>query len=273
MENLPARTGWTWVRQGFALFMRQPAEMLTTFLAYLLLMFGIGLIQVVGQIFWMLILPILSIGFMQACANIEQGKRVFPSVLLTGFRSSARTNLLKLGGLYMLTLLLVLGTAILVDDGTLWKVLNNQVELNRKTMDESNIMLPMLLSIILYLPAAMAFWYAAALVQWKKMSLGKAIFYSFFAVWRAKLAFLVYGLAWLVIGVILPAMLSRLIQSLSSDVTLASVLLLPISIILSVIFYCSFYATYKTLFGAIEEELPPATGPGSDADAGPDLQA
>ena len=49
MEKIPAHTGWSWVKQGFALFRKQPAEMSTLFLAYMFLMLILGIIPVLGQ--------------------------------------------------------------------------------------------------------------------------------------------------------------------------------------------------------------------------------
>ncbi|MGS0688962.1 BPSS1780 family membrane protein, partial [Nakamurella sp. GG22] len=49
MEKLPAKTGWIWVKSGFALFRRQPAEISTLFLAYMFIMLAVGIIPVLGQ--------------------------------------------------------------------------------------------------------------------------------------------------------------------------------------------------------------------------------
>jgi hypothetical protein len=95
----------------------------------------------------------------------------------------------------------------------------------------------------------MAFWYAAPLVAWQNMSISKAIFFSFFAVRRAGKAFLVYGLAWIIIGVLLPVFISSTISLLSGKAVLTILVLLPLSIVMTVIMYCSFYPTYTHVFG------------------------
>ena len=82
-----------------------------------------------------------------------------------------------------------------------------------------------------------------------KMPLGKALFYSFFAVRRAGKAFALYGLIWLAIGVLLPAIVSTIVALIFNNVTVIVFILLPLSIILTVIMYCSFYPTYTTIFG------------------------
>jgi MFS family permease len=81
------------------------------------------------------------------------------------------------------------------------------------------------------------------------MPLGKALFYSFFTVRRAGGAFLLYGLAWIVIAIVVPTVISMVITLLTGSITVVFFILLPISIILTVIMYCSFYPTYTSVFG------------------------
>src|SRR3569623_3564362 len=121
MEKLPAHAGWTWVTQGFALFLIQPADMSTLFLSYLFLMLVVGIIPLIGQTLPLLLIPVFSMAFMQANVNIEQGKRVYPNLLLTGFRSPAFTQLLQLGALYLASVALVIGISSLIDGGVFWK--------------------------------------------------------------------------------------------------------------------------------------------------------
>jgi hypothetical protein len=258
MENLPARTGWLWVKEGFALFRKQPAETTTLFLSYMFLMLAIGIVPLVGQILPMLLVPVFSMAFMQACANIEQGKKVYPNLLLTGFRSPALRRLLQLGMLYLAAAVLAVAASALVDGGIFWQVMSGQADLDPETVRNSGMSLAMLFSAVVYIPAAMAFWYAAPLIAWQGMGVGKAIFYSFFAVHKARKAFLVYGLAWAMIGVLLPAIVTSIIALLISRPIVVMIVLLPLSLILTVVMYCSFYSTYTAIFGRPEPAPPVA---------------
>ncbi|HEX2530383.1 MAG TPA: BPSS1780 family membrane protein [Burkholderiaceae bacterium] len=249
MEKLPAHIGWLWVKEGFALFRKQPAELSTLFLSYMLLMFVLGFIPLLGGILPLLLVPVFSMTFMQACADVERGKRAYPNLLLTGFRSPAFRTLLLLGVLYLLAAVIAVAASALIDGGLLWNILNGKVAMDAQTVQGPNITVAMLFSAVIYLPAAMAFWYAAPLVAWQNMSLGKAIFYSFFAVRKAGKAFLVYGLAWAVIGILLPVFVSSIISLLIGIPMIAIAILLPLSIVLTVVMYCSFYPTYTHVFG------------------------
>ncbi|AMP08489.1 putative membrane protein [Collimonas arenae] len=263
MEKLPAKTGWTWIKEGFALFRKQPAEISTLFLGYMFLMLLLNFVPVLGQILPLVLIPVFAMSFMEACVHIEQGKRVFPNLLLVGFRSPAIKNLLILGVLYLIAGVVAIGASALVDGGMFWMTLTGQTSLDAKEIQDSSMSLGMLFSAVVYTPAAMAFWYAAPLIMWKKMSVSKAVFYSFFAVWREMKAFTVYGLAWAAIGVMLPAIISVLIALLIGNAAVTMMVLLPLSIALTVVMYCSFYPTYTHIFGRPEEDLPlpPATEP------------
>jgi hypothetical protein len=257
MHKLPAATGWSWFKLGFSLFKRQPAELSTLFLTYLFLMLAVGFLPLVGQILPLMLVPVFSIAFLQACVQVEQGKRVYPNLLLTGLRSPARGRLLILGVLYLLAVLLAVLASALVDDSAFLRMMTMPGGADPAVLARSNWARGMLVAGLVYLPAGMCFWFAAPLVAWQNMGVGKAIFYSFFAVARSARAFLVYGLAWLVAGVILPSILSTLMLLLFRSPVLSLLVLLPVSLILTAVLYCSFYPTYVTIFGAPDEADAP----------------
>lgn len=257
MQKLPAITGWLWIKEGFSLFRRQPAEMSALFLGYMFLMLAISIIPLLGQILPMLLVPVFSMAFMQACVRIEQGRKVYPNLLLAGFRSPAFGRLVRLGLLYLLAAVLAVAASALVDNGVFWQVMSGRKELDPQTVRESNMSLAILFSAAVYTPAAMAFWYAAPLIAWQRMGVGKALFYSFFAVKRSTKAFLVYGLAWVLIGILLPIVATSILAMLLGQSALVMIVLLPLSLVLTVAMYCSFYSTYTTVFGRPEA---PAAG-------------
>jgi hypothetical protein len=249
MDKLPAIAGWRWVKEGFTLFRKQPAEMATLFMAYMFLMVVVGFMPLIGQILPLMLVPAFSMAFMQACVHIEQGKKVYPNLLMTGFRAPAFRRLLILGVLYLVTAVLAVAASALVDDGMFWQIMSGSKELDADAIRHSGISLGMMFSAAVYTPAAMAFWYAAPLIAWQDMNVGKAVFYSFFAVKRSGRAFLVYGLSWVLIGVILPTILSSLVALVFGKAFAVMVVLLTVSLVLTVVMYCSFYPTYTHVFG------------------------
>lgn len=256
MQKLPATAGWLWVKEGFVLFRKQPAEISTLFLAYMFLMLAVGIVPLVGQILPLMLIPVFSMGFMQACVHIEQGKKVYPNLLLTGFRSPAFRKLLVLGLLYLLAAVLAVAASAVVDGGVFWQIMSGSKALDPETIRQSNLSTAMLCAAAVYTPAFMAFWYAAPLVAWQNMGVGKALFYSFFAVKRAGGAFLVYGLAWVLIGVVLPTLLSSIVALIFGKAFAVMIVLLSVSMTLTVVMYCSFYPTYTHVFGRPEQVTP-----------------
>jgi hypothetical protein len=249
MQKLPATNGWHWIKEGFAIFRKKPAELSTLFLSYMFLMLALGIIPVIGQLLPLILVPVFAIAFMQACVNVENDHRVYPSLLLVGFRTPQIKSLLLLGVLYLVAALIAIGASALVDGGVLWQALVAHGDLAPAEMQQSNLSLAMVFAALVYVPAAMAFWFAAPLIVWQKMPVPKALFYSFFAVVGAGRAFMLYALGWLMLGVILPTMVSLLVALLVGSISVTIFILLPMSIILTVVMYCSFYPTYSEIFG------------------------
>lgn len=256
MDKLPAKTGLLWVKEGFEIFSKRPAELTTLFFGYLFLMLLVGIVPVIGQLMPLVLVPLFSMTFMHACVHVKQNKRVYPNLLLTGFRSPAVRTLIKLGVLYLLAAIIAIGASSLIDGGVFFQAITGQIAIDADIVRESNMTMAMLFAAMLYTPAAMAFWYAAPLIGWQGMGVGKAIFYSFFAVRRAGKAFLVYGFAWINIGIVLPVIASSLVGALLNSPSASVFIMLPMSMVLTVIMYCSFYPTYTQMFGEPPEPLP-----------------
>ncbi len=252
-DNISASQGIEWIRQGFALFRRQPAELSMLFLLYMLLMFVLSLIPMVGQLLPLLLVPTFSMAFMQACVEIEAGRKAKPDLLLTAFRSPALGTLLRLGVLYLLAAILAVAASTVIDDGIFWKLMSGQLRADEQNIPVAELPLAMMFSALIYVPFAMALWHAAPLATWQNMGLFKAIFYSFFAVRRCGKAFLAYALGWIVVGIAVPAIISALLGLILGKAIVAIMLLMPLSVILTIVMYCSFYPTYVEIFDKPEQ--------------------
>ena len=247
MEKLPASTGWHWVKQGFGLFRKQPGGMSMLFLGYMVCMLLVSIIPLLGQLLPVILVPIFSVAFAQGCLNIDQGKRVLPSLLLSGFRKPALPVLFGLGVLSLIMAIVAIGASSLVDGGTLWQLVTGQLnpQTSPEVIRESNIGSAILLTMAMSIPALMAFFFAAPLIYWQHVSLGKALFFSFFAVWRSLSAFIVLASTWFAISIVT----SQLLFMIVGRTQMAIQLMMPLSMILTVIMHCSFYAAYRQIFG------------------------
>ena len=260
MTNLPAKTGWLWIRQGFQYFKQQPMEFISLFLAYLffvliigLISYGVsGLIPHIGQLLTFICLPLFTLPFMQACKGLDQGQRVHPLLMMTGLRSPQLPSLLMLGLLYLLAAWVALLASTLIDGGLFMQLLTESDKLDPSALEDSAMAAAMLFAMLIYGLALMALWFAAPLIAWQEMPLFKAIFYSFFSALKCFPAFIVYALSWFAVAGIAPAILMIMVASMTGSQDAVVMLMLPVSLISNVILYCTFYPSYKSMFGQTE---------------------
>jgi hypothetical protein len=253
MNKLPALTGWQWLKQGARLFRKQPTALTTLLFANILISIGISAFPYVGPLVAVVLIPSFSMAFMQACALIDQGQRVAPAVLLTGFRKPAVGALCRVGLIYMaVSLLLAVVSYFLIDQDFMKQVAAAQADPKAAPQVDLSDLLGILGVMVLYLSVLMALCFAAPLTYWQKMGPGKAIFYSFFAVWRSARVFVVLLLSWFGIFVLV----SRLITMVFDSSDLGRVVLLWVIFLFILLLQCAMYAAYRQLFGAPELDTP-----------------
>ena len=250
MTKLPARTGIDWLKQGFALFRQQPGILTMLVFANFLIAILLSSLPLLGPILSFVLIPSFTMGIQQCCYLIDNGKKVMPGVLLTGFRKGAIGPLCKLGLVYFAILvLMILVVSPWID---VESVRNAAKMANAKQAPalDAGTKYAVLAFIIMLGVAFLALSFAPGLTYWKRMPTFKAIFYSLFAVkgaLRALLAMLFTGLGiyWL-IGMIIGVALGR------GQVVL--VLLAWLNLILALVLQCGIYCAYKQILGMPESE-------------------
>ncbi len=260
--EVPAKTGYVWFRQGIWLFRKNPLAFLTLFFAYLLAMTLISLIPIIGGVLPLALIPGVAVGFMAACRDTIAGKPVFPTILVDGFRSYGTIvskRLLLLGALYIVAMAVVLAGSALADGGVLLRLMLSGDSMSTEAIAHSNIPLAVLTALAFYVPVAMLFWFSPVLSAWHDVPPLKAMFFSVVSCWRNRGAFVVYGALWFAVAITVSLGLSALLQALGAG-DFALVVLMPASIIVTTMLYCSFYATYRGCFGipTPEQPAPPA---------------
>jgi hypothetical protein len=233
------------------LFRKQPAALTTLLFANVLVSLLLSSLPLVGQLTAVLI-PSLSMSFMQACAMLSHGQRVPPAVLLTGFRKPAVFTLIKIGVAYLLvtSLVTVLARVMLSDE--FWKQAASSAG---PTVLSGSDALAVLVMGVLHIATIMALSFAAPLACWQHMTAGKSIFYSFFAVLRSLRAFMVMLLAWF--GLFMVTAMVPLI--LLGNASFGRVLIAWLSFLFVLLLQCGVYAAYCQIFG--EPERPPEAKP------------
>jgi hypothetical protein len=260
--EVPAKTGYVWFRQGIWLFRRNPLAFLTIFFTYLIAMTLVSRIPVIGSVLPLALIPGVAVGFMAACRDTIAGKPVFPTILIDGFRSYGSIvarRLIVLGGLYIVAMALVFASSALADGGTLFKVMLGNGEVDPEALMSSAVPFALLVSLGCYVPVSMLFWFAPVLAAWHDVPPAKAMFFSVVSCWRNRGAFIVYAALWFASAITVSLGLSALMQALgAADYALA--VLMPASIILTTMLYCSFYATYRGCFGMQTPDTPELPG-------------
>jgi hypothetical protein len=252
MSTLPASTGWDWLKQGIGLFRKQPAALTTLLFANILVSAFLSVVPLLGPLLSTVLIPSLSIAYMQACLMIENGSRVTPAVLLTGFRQPALAALCKIGLIYVgVALLEMVAVTLLLGPEFLHKVAARNAD-PKSAESVSPEVLTFLLIGLVNMVMMVTLYFAAPLAYWKRMATGKALFYSFFAVMRSARVFLVLLLAWF--GILM--VLVMIVLGVFGDAAIGRVVAVWLVFLFMLLLQCALYAGYRTIFGKPAEGLP-----------------
>ncbi len=244
-RQLPLHRGWSWLKEGLLLWRKNPALM--TFLAfgYLLTLVVVSIFPLIGQPVASLLMPILSLGVLNGCRAIDEGRKVGPDILFSGFRANIAA-LVTIGGIYLIASLLVLATTMIADGGALLKIMGG-AKLDPETAQAPGFTFALLLAIILSTPVMMAYWFAPLLAGWWKVSAPKAMFFSFFACLRNWRPFLGYAIALMLFGAVLPGMVIGVVALVIP--ALATLLTFLVPLVLVPTIFASFYINARDVFG------------------------
>lgn len=259
LHTVAPRQGWAWARDGLRLFVRRPMIFTGLFAMALLGVLVLMTVPVVGGILGMAFLPLLTMGFMLASRSALRGEPFGPGVYVEGLRGPApqRKAMLALCLGYALASIAVIELAHAFDGGSFERL---QVALSRgdagREAVEAEFANPLLaqgmvLRLTLATLVSVPFWHAPALVLWGGQGTGQALFSSTLAVWRAKGAFTVYSLAWLVLMVLIGAAFAALFLLLDLR-ALVGVLSMPLGLMFSAAFYTSLWYSFIDSFGTDE---------------------
>jgi hypothetical protein len=252
MNTVPAGYGWTWVLTGFALFRKNPALWAFLVFSYIMLMQLLGMVPVLGWLAATVLIPGFSASFMIVSRDLDQGKRPGFTLLFSGFRSNLRA-LLTQGGLYLTSALAILGVSALIDSGALLQLMLFGERPPASAFEDGSLAGAAALAAALYLPVLAAFWFAPALSAWRELPAFQALFFSLFAALRNWRAFLAYGLAVALLGLICSFalfMLALLLRGVLGDKSEDALLLAVVPVMLTYVptLFASFYASYRDIF-------------------------
>lgn len=252
LQSVPPQQGVVWVRQAFALFMKHPIGFVGLFSANMLIILLVTLsLPLVGALFLIIATPWLSLGFMQASRQALGGHTPLVSMFLAPLRTTpSRVRPLLMLGLSYLGATLVLGLlAHWLDGGLLVELMeksaNNKEEAQQLLLNpqfHSALLLRFAFMVLLAIP----FWHAPPLVAWGAQPVGRALVFSLVAMWRNKMAFMVFAMAWTAVGMM--GVTFGVILGATGLSALGPVLGMIFFTVLSTVFYISTYFSFAACF-------------------------
>jgi len=262
--SLSPLAGVQWVRDGYALFRRQPVPMFSWALMIGLLVLVASMLVPVGPVLFIIVMPTITVVTLQSCRLIEVGQTVQPWRVVGDVRRSGKMRMLLLaGGVYVSA---VFGAGVLA----FLPFMGGIAEAVRGIDPDAGMaglaalsqamQAPLVLFGIFYLIIAALFWHAPALIAWHDMGLKKPLFFSGIACWRNKGAFVLYGLVWAAALLVLEV-ISMGLQAIGLSPQFAGFVQMPLNFAFAAVLYCSFYSTYTTVFQDRSPEAPAPVSP------------
>ena len=244
-RRLPAARGIFWVTAGFSLYRRAPALLVMLTMFYLIVALGSSLLAPVGPALLSLALPALTVLVANGCRLIDrpQGSPLDHAALLHTLVSE-RGPLLRLGGLQLGATLLVLGIDWLLDSSG-----GSSVTVDDEALAPEH--LARLLVIVS--PMLMAFWFAPLLTAWDRVPPAKSLFFSLVASLRNWRAFLAYGAAVALVGVIVPGLVLLTAAAISPGAfeLMSATMRLALLLVLVPVLMASVYLSYRDVFAPV----------------------
>jgi len=243
IKKLNAASGWQWIKQGYALFMKAPllwvALIVICFFAGALL----SAIPVAGDILSSLLMPAVVAGLMTGCRAVEKDEELEIAHLFNGFKQHT-SQLVMLGGISLVTQLLILGAMMSVGGATLVGILisGQQPEDPMVVMQAfAGAGFAILLGLVLFSILIMAMQFAPMLVYFHNMAPVEALRLSLRGFMANVGPMLVYGLVLILLAVLA-----------SIPVFLGWLVLLPV-------IFTSLYASYSDIFPPSTEGITDTT--------------
>lgn len=196
IRSVAAGRGWSWIVEAFRLFRRKPLTWLALHVILLGIGWLLGKVPVAGGYVLYLLAPILLAGLMAACQDLHRGGNIEIAHLFRGFRENT-PQLVTVGGVHLVGQVVVSGLMLSIGGPELREIMQGGEEAAANVPAEvrSRILLAMTVSLALYLPLALAMWFAPALVMLDGQPGFRALLLSLKAGLRNIVPFLVYSLA------------------------------------------------------------------------------
>lgn len=254
IRKLEAARGWTWIKQGYQLIMRNPLLSISSAVLCMLSIFVALMLPVIGALLAIALMPIMLAGFMRICRALEENEKVEPMMLLAGFKQHT-SSLIALGAFLLLGMMFA-STVMVTVGGESFAALmeqmhsaeDSQLLMQAIANGDSRVSLALLTGLTLMLALVVAWQYAPILVFFSGISPWLALRSSFAGTLRNVIPYTVYSLIMQVLTMLLGIL----------PFGIGMVLLLPLGL-------TSLYVSYRNIFPWLDETTPATTAPETES--------
>jgi hypothetical protein len=256
LQEVPASAGWSWVSAALGEYARHAFGYTALFVGFMIGVFLTMLLPWIGDVLFLMSVPLLSLGFMMGAHNALHGRPLQLAVYLLPWRQrepDRRAPLLTLLLAYAVVTAAALWFSEWVDGGAFDAWLTAFAKGDTAPDEVARLAVApgalagALWRIGLTAIVAVPFWFAPALVFWGGQSAAQALFSSTVALWRARGAFLTYAMAWVAVMMVSGMLATILVALLGPSV--AGLLVMPLGLVLSAVFYVSLFFSFRDCFG------------------------
>jgi uncharacterized membrane protein len=236
-QRLPARHGWEWIKQGYALFMKAPLLWIVLLSICVIAAVGLSNVPIVGEPLVSLLMPAILVGLMAGCRALSQDEELELMHLFSGFKQHT-SQLVTLGGISLLGQYLIFGLMMIVGGATLVGILmNGQPDMDPNVMMQAvaGAGFAVLTGIVLFCLLMMAMQFAPMLVFFRNVPPLQAMKLSLLAFRYNAGSMLVYGITFMLLAILA-----------SLPIFLGWLILVPL-------WFTSLYASYHDIFPPLKE--------------------
>jgi uncharacterized membrane protein len=189
--------GWQWIAEAFQLFRKNPLIWVVLNLALMLIGVGLSVLPVIGAYVLYLLTPMFLGGIMVAAKDLEAGQDIEIAHLFRGFRHNT-AHLVTVGGVYLVGQVVISGVMLTVGGPEFQEAVKagiGALDVSALTPEGARrVLQAMLAGTVLFVPLAMAVWFAPTLVILDDQPGYQALWTSLLACLRNALPLLIYSI-------------------------------------------------------------------------------
>ena len=198
----PAGNGWTWIAEGWRLFMKSPGIWIAIVLVLGVIMIVLNFIPFLGPLALAVLMPVFGGGIMLGCRALDEGRELEFNALFAGFQKPL-AGLATLGAIY-LGLAFAIGLVVaLITGASMFAMMSGGAQNPAMATGAlGGMLLGMLIALALAVPLAMLMWFAPAAVALNGVAPVEAMKVSWRGCLKNIVPFLLYGVVLFILMIV-----------------------------------------------------------------------